>query len=107
MSSFRIAGLALAAALGSGSLPGQASALPANGLAPAATQAAAGVVENVAYVCGPYRCWWRPGPYWGPGPFWGPRPYWGPRPFWGPGPYWRYRYWGWRRPWWGWRRRWW
>ncbi len=38
--------------------------------------------ENVRWVCGPYRCWWRPGP---------------PVGFYGPG-------WGWRRPGWGWRR---
>jgi hypothetical protein len=86
MRSVRIAALALAAALGSGLAADQASAMPANGLAPAATQAVAGVVENAAYVCGPYRCWWRPGPYWGP------------RPYWGPGP-WGYRHWGWRRGW--------
>jgi hypothetical protein len=72
MSSLRIAGFALAAALGSGLLVGQASAMPANGLALAATaMQAAGAVENVAYVCGPYRCGWRPGPYWGPRPFLG------------------------------------
>jgi len=35
------------------------SAMPLDGLKPAgeAVQAA----ENVAWVCGPYRCWWRPG----------------------------------------------
>lgn len=54
--------------------------------------------ENVRWVCGPYRCWWRPGP---PVGFYGPRPWgwrgpgWGPgwgRPGWGP---------GWGRPGWG------
>jgi hypothetical protein len=35
-------------------------------------------VESVRWVCGPYRCWWRPGPYYR-------RPYWG------------YRRWGYRR----------
>ena len=62
-------------------------AMPAldHGLANA-TQAAQ--PEQVRWVCGPYRCWWRPGPYWGPRPYWGwRRPYWGPR-------------WGWRRGWW-------
>lgn len=64
--------------------------------------------ESVRWVCGPYRCWWRPGPpvgFYGPrpwvgpgwgwrGPGWGPgwgRPGWG-RPGWGP---------GWGRPGWG------
>jgi hypothetical protein len=36
-------------------------------------------VEQVRWVCGPYRCWWRPNYYYG---YYG----WGPR--------WRY---GWRR----------
>jgi hypothetical protein len=36
-------------------------------------------VESVRWVCGPYRCWWRPGWY-------------GPR--WGYGPRWRYRRYG-------------
>jgi hypothetical protein len=84
MRSLRIAGFALATALGSALLVGQASAVPANGIAPAATQAAGVVVENVAYVCGPYRCFWRPGPYWGPHPYWGPG----------------YGHWGWHRRWW-------
>ena len=61
-------------------------------------------VENVRWVCGPYRCWWQPGcgyygyyrPYWGYGFYrpWG----WGYRP-------WGYRPWGWRGGW-GWRGRW-
>jgi hypothetical protein len=63
-----------------------ASAMP-NGL-PSATAAAQSDVENVRWVCGPYRCWWQPG--WGPG--WGWHRPWG----WGP---------GWHRPWGpGWRR---
>lgn len=90
MRSLRIAAFALAAALGGGLTAGTASSMPLNGPAPAATQIADGV-QNVAYVCGPYRCWWRPGPYWG-GPYWGPRPYWG------------WHRWGWHR--WGWHRRW-
>src|SRR5690242_16216928 len=57
--------------------------------------AGAGAVEKTVVVCGPWRCYWRPG-------YWGYRPY----PYWG----WRRHYWwGWRRPWgwhrpWGWRR---
>jgi hypothetical protein len=62
----KLSGLALAAVLGAGLATGPASAMPANGLAPAATQAAAiNGVQDVRYVCGPYRCWWRPG-YYGP-----------------------------------------
>ena len=91
MRSLRIAAFALAVALGGGLTAGTASAMPLNGLTSAATQTADGV-QDVAYVCGPYRCWWRPGPYWGGGPYWGPRPYWG------------WHRWGWHR--WGWHRRW-
>ena len=120
-SMLRASGLALAACVGSGlmlgQMVGQASAMPANGLtAPAASaKQTAGVQDvrqdvhqdvrqdvrqdvgqdvrqDVRYVCGPYRCWWRPGPYWGPR--YGYYAY-------GPGPYW-HRPWGWHR--WGWRR---
>ena len=99
----RASGLALAACVGTslmlGQMVGQASALPANGLAAPAASAkqTAGVQDvrqDVHYVCGPYRCWWRPGPYWGPR--YGYYAY-------GPGPYW-HRPWGWNR--WGWHRHW-
>lgn len=88
MPRFRIALFALTALLGSGLAAGAASAMPANGLAGAESHDA-GIVQDVRWVCGPFRCWWRPGPYWG-GPYWG-GPYWG----------WRQHYWG---PYWGWRR---
>ncbi len=88
MAIWKISGLALTAAVGSSLLIGQASAMPADGLATAASQVAEGV-QDAAYVCGPYRCWWRPGPYWGPGCY-GPG-YYGPRPYWG---------YGWHRRWW-------
>jgi hypothetical protein len=52
--------------------------MPVGGLATATNQLAVDV-QNVAWVCGPYRCWWRPN-------YWGARRWWGPR--WG---------WGWRR----------
>jgi len=39
------------------------------------------------WVCGPYRCWWRPGYGWGDGYGWG-----GPR--WGGGYGWRRNGWG-------------
>ena len=73
----------LMAALAFGGLSLGASgalAMP-NGL-PSVSAAAPSNVENVRWVCGPYRCWWRPGPY----GYYG----YGPRPWWGPG-------WGWRR----------
>ena len=82
MSSPRIATLALAALLGSVLVIDRVSAMPANGLALAANQIADSV-QDVRWVCGPYRCWLRPGPYLG-GPYWGPRPY----------------GWGWHRRWW-------
>jgi len=91
MSRLKIGLAAAVVLLSTSMLSGSASAMPANGLAPAAQ--AAGGIEKVRWVCGPYRCWWAPGPYW-PGPRWG----WGG---WG-----WHRGWGWRRGW-GWHgRRW-
>ena len=107
MGNGRVATLALAAVLGSSLVIGEASAMPVDRLASAANQIADGA-QDVRWPCGPYRCWWRPGPYWG-GPYWGPRYYgWGwHRRWWRPGPYWggpylgpRYYAWGWRRRWW-------
>jgi len=46
---WKLSGLALAAVLGTGLAIGQASAMPANGLAPAATQAAA--TNGVQSLC--------------------------------------------------------
>jgi hypothetical protein len=63
MSKVRIAMATAVVLLSAGMLSGSASAMPANGLAPAVTPAA-GSVEKVNWVCGPYRCWWAPGPYW-------------------------------------------
>jgi hypothetical protein len=72
---FALAGLA---ALGGVALaaPTASAAMP-NGLPTAATQSSG--VENVRWVCGPYRCWWQPSrrivrPY-----AYGPRAYYGPR----------------------------
>jgi hypothetical protein len=86
MHTLRIAALAVVALSGSTIAVGRASAMPMDSLVSATTQVADNV-QNVRWVCGPYRCWWGPGPYWG-GPYWGPRPYWG------------WRRWGWHRPWW-------
>ena len=84
MAALAFSGLSLGA---SGAL-----AMP-NGL-PSVSAAAPSNVENVRWVCGPYRCWWRPGPYWRPawGGYWAPRRYWG----WGGG----WHRWGWHRGWW-------
>lgn len=74
----KIAALSFAAVLGATLMVGTASAMPVNGQVAATAQRADGL-QDVRWVCGPYRCWWRPGPYWG-GPYWGP-PYWGPHPW--------------------------
>ena len=61
----------------------EASALPVTNSGVAIAADAMTNVEQARWVCGPYRCWWRPNYYYG----WRR-------------PYWRRRYWGWRR----WRR---
>jgi hypothetical protein len=69
-----------------------AAALPVDNLA-RATQPN---IEQVRWVCGPYRCWFAPNYYYGYGPRYygyGPRFYAAPRAYWGP----RYRYRTWRR----------
>jgi hypothetical protein len=55
---WKLGGLALAAVLGSALLMGQASAMPANGLATVASKVTNGALD-VRLVCGPYRCWHR------------------------------------------------
>lgn len=67
-----------------------AAAMPVDNIA-RATQANANI-EQVHWVCGPYRCWWRPNYFYGPRVY-GPRVYVAPRVFWGP----RYRHRYWRR----------
>jgi len=91
MRHLNIAALAITAVLSVSALGGSASAMPLSGLASVATQRI-DTVEHVRLVCGPYRCWGRPGPYWG-GPYW--RPHYG---------YWGWHRWGWRG--WGWHRHW-
>jgi len=91
MRHLNIAALAVTAVLSVSALGGSASAMPLSGLASVATQRA-DIVEHVRLVCGPYRCWGRPGPYWG-GPYW--RPHYS---------YWGWHRWGWRG--WGWHRHW-
>ncbi|HEX4409350.1 MAG TPA: hypothetical protein VH206_11310 [Xanthobacteraceae bacterium] len=63
----------------SASLIASASAMPAAPLR--ATAQANSAVQEARYVCGPYRCWYRPNYY----AYYAPRPYYyGPR-FYGPG----------------------
>ena len=54
---------------------GAASAMP---IAPIPGTNDASGVEQVRWVCGPYRCWWRPNYYGAYGFYGGPR-YHGPR----------------------------
>jgi len=57
--------LAATAALGAIAFgSASASAMP-NGLSPAVTNELSANVENVHWVCGSYRCWWRPNYYYG------------------------------------------
>lgn len=83
-----------ATALGLPAASGSAAAMPLGGLAPAVLHSgSAPPVEQVRWVCNPWRCHWAPnyyggyygGPrygrphFYGPGPWgYGPRPY--PRP---------------------------
>ena len=93
MSMTRTASAASAAILlGSFAFASGASAMPLAPLQPAAEAAQVGP-ENVALVCGPYRCFWRPGyGYWRPHVY--PRfGFYGPRPF-------RYGWYGPRRHYW-------
>lgn len=71
----------LAAAVVGCALAGTAVAMPAQQLAVPASA----LVQKTAWVCGPYRCWWR-----------GPRYGWYGRPYYRPcyrGYYWRRRRW--------------
>lgn len=95
-----LAGAAIAAAPASAAPmldPGVAHASDLTGAQP----------EAVRWVCGPYRCWWRPGPRFYGG-YYGPRFYgYGPR-FYGGGPRFYGGYGGWRGGWGGgYRRRFW
>jgi hypothetical protein len=69
-----------------------ASAIPISDLG-TASKSLTTESQKVVWVCGWYRCWWRP-------VFVYPAPYVYYRPYLGP-------YWGWHRPDWGWRRWWW
>jgi hypothetical protein len=45
--------------------PAPARSMPLGNLSQAARDGSS-LVENVGYVCGLYRCWWRPGYGYGP-----------------------------------------
>src|SRR5215472_17199458 len=45
--------------------PGPAQSMPIGNLGQAARDGSS-LVQNVGYVCGRYRCWWRPGYGYGP-----------------------------------------
>jgi len=53
--------------VGSAIVAGEASAMPVVDVVPAVQQMSG--LQDVRWVCGPYRCWWQPGPYWGH-PYW-------------------------------------
>jgi hypothetical protein len=63
-----------------------------------ATARVADEIQNVRWVCGPYRCWWRPNYYaYAPGYYYGPPRFYGYGYGYGPRPFYRfgYRRWGW------------
>lgn len=83
-----------------------AAAMPVGNLAPAARELTA--TEDVAWVCGPFRCWWTPSYYYRPVVVVRPRVFYGYGPVYGYGygPYYGYRVvgpgpWGYRRAWYG------
>jgi len=97
MSKIKIALLAAGAFCAASLATGSASATPVGELATAGSETSADL-QQVRWVCGPFRCFWRPGPRFYGRPWWG-----GPgyrhygfygRPYrWGPGIY--------ARSWWG------
>ncbi len=76
-----------AVAISGAAMIANAAAMPVAKLDTQAQQPAASMIQDVHWVCGPYRCWWRPNYYNYYGPPW--RPYYHPyyRPY--------YRRWGW------------
>ena len=67
-----------------GIMSAPAAAMPMSNVAAAATDLKLG--QSVRYVCGKYRCWWRPDYYYGYAPsyyaWYGYAPGWGYRRFW-------------------------
>jgi hypothetical protein len=56
----------------------QAAAMPAANLAAATSEVS--ISQNVAWVCGPFRCWWAPRRYYAPRVVVVPRAYYGYAP---------------------------
>ncbi len=91
MSIRRLAAIAAVALTTGAATAAGAQAMPLGDLA-AASAAATHEATQVRWVCGPYRCWWRPNYYYAPPAYYG---YYAPRRYYrwhGP----RYRY-GWYR----------
>lgn len=63
-----LAAAALLVSIGAGSTV--ASAMPVSGLQPAIETGSSARISDVRWVCGPYRCWWRPN-YYAPRRPWG------------------------------------
>jgi hypothetical protein len=57
MNKFRLT--AAIALCGAALASGDVAAMPLGGFATAAAQASTGI-HDVRWVCGPFRCWWRP-----------------------------------------------
>ena len=76
MRNLSLAAAGLAALCGVALQSGTASAMPMSGLANAAAEMTADV-QQVAWVCGPFRCFWRPSyhRYYGAYAYGGPRAY--------------------------------
>ncbi len=55
--------LATAAAIAGAAMIGSVAAMPVAKLDRNAQPAAANAIQNVHWVCGPHRCWWRPNYY--------------------------------------------
>ena len=98
-----IATLAAIIVLAAGLLAKPAAAMPAGNLATAASGLSD--TQTVAWVCGPFRCWWAPRRYYYAPVVVAPRVYYGYAPAWGYGygPYYSYRV---GYPWYGYRRGW-
>jgi hypothetical protein len=88
MKTLKIALVAATALGGTCLISDSASAMPVSGLA-AASKETSSEIQDVRWVCGPYRCWWQPNYFYGYRyygyPYWRPRPYayrWGYRRWW-------------------------
>ena len=74
MTSLRMTAVALGLLGSSLAISEASAAMPVSGLTPAEKQISANV-QNARWVCGPYRCGWRPGWGWR-GAYWGYAPGW-------------------------------